>query len=51
MRDNLYLPDGVRILGHGWYEQRYVSQADGWRIAACTLVRSKILFTPAPPAL
>ncbi|PXA82816.1 DUF4440 domain-containing protein [Nostoc sp. 3335mG] len=46
MEDNLFMPDGSRMLGYGHYEEQY-RRIDGiWRIAKTKLTRIRVIVTP-----
>lgn len=47
MEDNLFLPDGSRMLGYGHYEETYRRDGGTWRIARTRLTRIRVIVMPA----
>ncbi len=45
------VPGVASITGFGHYRERYVREADGWKIAHLVLTRLYIEMHPAPPAI
>jgi uncharacterized protein (TIGR02246 family) len=46
MEDMLRWPDGTELHGYGHYHETYEKRTGRWRIAACTLTRLRMDFTP-----
>lgn len=46
MEDNLFMPDGSRMLGYGHYEEEYRHIDGAWRIARTKLTRIRVLLIP-----
>lgn len=46
LADNLFMPDGSRMLGFGHYEEDYVRIDAAWRIARIKLTRIRVIVMP-----
>lgn len=46
MEDNLFLPDGSRMLGYGHYHEQYRRIGAAWKIAHTRLTRLKVVHVP-----
>lgn len=46
MKDNLFMPDGSRMLGYGHYEEEYRRTDGAWRIARTKLKRIRVIVIP-----
>jgi hypothetical protein len=50
MEDMLRWPDGTELHGYGHYHESYEKADGAWRIAASTLTRLRMDFTPGTEA-